>query len=323
MRKGLMGLWVLAIVAQGQSTRQWVPIMMSFSSNSPNDTVGYFYIPTPNNYTPGELFQEYRIRSGDTLSSFVYQRDWVDAFVHHHHYEYQHYFVGIPVYAAVVREHFDSTGLYLLNGKIGLFDGIDTLDFSQIVDPDSAVIRFLRARFGYPNDTAYYFAWENPLWEEQIKEDTGDSTATWFPTARLMWVTPDLGYTPGPYLRNLKLAYAIDVFCLQPLFDTTYFVNAFRPEEVILKLTNITDGYPTGTGRAHASRVQMTQANHQVRITVDHPVYVAVYSVVGEQLIARQCAKTCLLNLNPYRGLLLIQLYDAEGLLKVFKINVQ
>ncbi|NPA35006.1 MAG: M4 family metallopeptidase, partial [Chlorobi bacterium] len=85
----------------------------------------------------------------------------------------------------------------------------------------------------------YYFAWQDTAWENQLKRDLEDSTATWFPTAKLVWVTPELGYTPGPYLRNLKLAYEIRVFCLRPFFDRTYYVSAFRPWEVILFIDNI------------------------------------------------------------------------------------
>ncbi len=203
------------------------------------DSLGYFYIPTPNTYWSGQLFEAYRELSGDTLSRFVRLRQWTDSFVRHHHYEYQHYFMDIPVVGGIVREHFSDEGLYLLHGKIGWFDGIDTIDWRKLLDPQFAVSMFLRAHFNYPDDTTYYFAWEDSLWEAYLQSELEDSTATWFPTARLVWISPNIGNSSGPYLTNLHLAYAIRVVCIDPFFDTTYYVDAFAPWNVIVAISNV------------------------------------------------------------------------------------
>ena len=71
---------------------------------------------------------------------------------------------------------------------------------------------FLRSYFNYPGDTTYYFAWDDTLWEQQIKLDMEDTSATWYPVARLVWVAPPEGYTDGAYIKDLKLAYEIRGF---------------------------------------------------------------------------------------------------------------
>ncbi len=235
----LAGMGLSAVIL-AQSTVQWVTIMRGFADpeRSP-DSLGYFYIPTPNTYWSGQLFEAYRELSGDTLSRFVRLRQWTDSFVHHHHYEYQHYFMDIPVVGGIVREHFSDEGLYLLHGKIGWFDGIDTIDWRKLLDPQLAVSMFLQAHFKYPDDTTYYFAWEDSLWEAYLKSELEDSTATWFPTARLVWISPNIGNSSGSYLTNLHLAYAIRVVCIDPFFDTTYYVDAFAPWNVIVAISNV------------------------------------------------------------------------------------
>ncbi|NPA35008.1 MAG: hypothetical protein GXO48_08790 [Chlorobi bacterium] len=50
--------------------------MWSFSDKERTDTSGYFFIPTPNDYTSAQLLNEYLAISGDTLSSFVRTRQW-------------------------------------------------------------------------------------------------------------------------------------------------------------------------------------------------------------------------------------------------------
>jgi len=227
--------------------------MRSFSDKEKdlNDSLPFYHIPLPNDYHSGYLLKQYLILSGDTLSSFVRMRQWTDSLVGDHHYEYQHYFMNIPVIGAILKEHFSNQGLYLINGQIGLFDGIDTLNLDLIDPPDVAVLLFLRSYFGYPADTTYYFAWQDTLWEQQIKTDMEDSTATWYPKARLVWVAPKKGYTPGPYIKNLRLAYEIRVFCLRPFFDTLYYVNAFKPWEIIYKRSVILHINQTSTNNCN------------------------------------------------------------------------
>ncbi len=255
----LAGMGLSAVIL-AQSTVQWVTIMRGFADpeRSP-DSPGYFYIPTPNTYWSGQLFEAYRELSGDTLSRFVRLRQWTDSFVRHHHYEYQHYFMDIPVVGGIVREHFSDEGLYLLHGKIGWFDGVDTIDWRKLLDPQTAVYMFLRTHFSFPDDTAYYFAWEDSLWEAYLKSELEDSTATWFPQARLVWITPDLGNVHGPYLKKLRLAYAIHVFCLEPLLNRTYYVDAFRPWEILFVTDHIhcfscPSGYGTATVLLYGNR---------------------------------------------------------------------
>ncbi len=165
--------------ALAQSTVQWVAIMRGFADqeHSP-DSLGYFYIPTPNTYWSEQLFEAYRELSGDTLSRFVRLRQWTDSFVHHHHYEYQHYFMDIPVVGGIIREHFSERGLYLIHGKVGLFDGVDTINLKRIKPPDVAVMEFLTSHFKYPGDTTLRFAWKDSFWEQQIKCEYGNKQCT-------------------------------------------------------------------------------------------------------------------------------------------------
>ncbi|MEM6318923.1 MAG: M4 family metallopeptidase [Bacteroidota bacterium] len=83
-----------------------------------------------------------------------------------------------------------------------------------------------------PTPTKY--AWDDPQMERDLKLVTGNSEATHFPKATLLW-------TEVPEQNEYTLAYAFDIYTLEPLAKKRYYVDAHSRrliKTVDLMLTN-------------------------------------------------------------------------------------
>lgn len=110
------------------------------------------------------------------------------------------------------------------NGKLIGMDGAVVVDFDSRIDNRSSLTltqkQAIDAAVQYVHADKYM--WEDDIREKQIKVQTGDPNASYFPTANLVW------YNNGPDINphDLQLAYKVDVYAETPLSRAYYFVDA-------------------------------------------------------------------------------------------------
>lgn len=210
---------------------------------------GWMYFNTPNNYQPGECFQYYKTQQNDTKNDMLLLNEHVDSLAYYKHYKFQQLYKGVPVEGAGCIEHFDPSGnLIFTNAKHAIDieeDIVPTYNPQQIID-------ILLNQLPPSN----HYAWEHPLWEQQIKEDNKDSTATWYPEPKLMLAIDEVKNMGGGIDGSrYKLVYKIPLLILTPIQKSIiYYVDAH------------------------------TGAIHKERTTVEENVYADVYGY-GNRLI--------------------------------------
>ncbi len=130
------------------------------------------------------------------------------------HNRYQQEFKGIKVEGAEIFEHVRDCYVFLLHGKI-----IEGLDFN--VQPTYTEQQALTAALAYFGATE--FAWENSSWEEDIKDDTGDTNATYYPKGEKV-----LTYVPGTALEtaNYRLWWKFEIVSTIPHRSEVVYINA-------------------------------------------------------------------------------------------------
>jgi Zn-dependent metalloprotease len=182
---------------------------------------GWMYFNTPNNYQPGACFEYYKTQKNDVKNEMLLINSHEDNLSFYKHYKFQQLYKGVPVEGAGCIEHFDPQGnLIFTNAKHAIDiqeDVIPTYNSQQIVD-------ILLDQL--PNSNHY--AWEHPLWEQEIQADQQDSSASWFPKAKLMLAIDEVKDMYGDIDGSrYKLVYEISVTTLNPNKKTTvYYVNA-------------------------------------------------------------------------------------------------
>ncbi|MEO8085317.1 MAG: PKD domain-containing protein [Bacteroidota bacterium] len=138
------------------------------------------------------------------------------------HYRFRETYKGFPVEATMYIVH-------VLNGKIvsinGQIFGNLNVNVSASMTKESAFGKAL----SYMNASTY--RWQVPMWEQQIKKQTHNSAATWFPEGELM-LAPENGEVKAS---NYRLAYRFDVYAEKPLKREYVFVDANSGEVMYSK----------------------------------------------------------------------------------------
>jgi len=148
------------------------------------------------------------------------------------HYRYQQTFHGYDVEGTMFIVHVKNNMISSMNGV--LFNQINAMAAS--LNEASALSKAL----DYMKASLY--RWQNPQMEQQLKEQTNNQDATWFPKGELM-LAP---YKGNMSAENYRLCWRFDVFAEKPLKREYVFVNA-STGEVIYTVNRIHDIGATGT----------------------------------------------------------------------------
>jgi len=167
------------------------------------------------------------------------------------HYRYTQTFRGIPVEDAMYIVH-------IKNGKATGMSGEIIIDFSP--DLKSALTTLLSVSKQQAINTAIQkagakeYTWQDPRMEQGIKERTGNSKATLYPTANLVWFSKKNNETEeeGLATGKLVLAYKVDVFASNPLSRAYYYIDA-QTGQFIAKRDILYSSDATGTANTYYS----------------------------------------------------------------------
>lgn len=155
------------------------------------------------------------------------------------HYRYLQTYKGIPVENSIYVAHTQKGILVSLSGSVVTDFNQQIVNRSSFLSPKQAVEKALI----YVNAKKY--AWQDAGFQQRIKFRKGNN-ATYYPAATKVWYSGDDEIDPG----NLKLAYKVDVYSLQPLDRKYLYVDAQSGEilgtQQILKRSDATGTAATG-----------------------------------------------------------------------------
>lgn len=115
------------------------------------------------------------------------------------------------------------------------FDG--DRGFEPDVGEDQALGNILEGK------SDYYFAWEDDDWEQEIKMETSDSNATYYPQGELMWALENYNNLSWNIPSSkYRLAWHFDVLCLNPSFHKAYYVDALNGQVFRIEQLRCTNG---------------------------------------------------------------------------------
>jgi bacillolysin len=190
-------------------------------------------------FKPGKLYQFYKTNAPDLNNDMLLTDMHVDSLAGLTHFKYQQLYMNIPIEGAGCIEHYETDGsLLFINAKIA--DSIKS-DATPKIAPKEAVGSLISI---LDDDEGIDFAWENDDWEQQIRLDQADSSATWFPVPELIWAIDTLKdihlVIPGS---RYKLAYKIPITTIAPEFETfNYYIDAQNGSILKVLSTSIYDG---------------------------------------------------------------------------------
>ncbi len=187
---------------------------------------GWVYFKRNLNIKPNEVFTDYPSAFG--LSNFDKMELWKTSKdeLGYIHYRFRQYYKGIPVEGTEYIVHTEQGIVRLCHGSI--VESLD-IDVKPNINEEKALefaLNFIRAE---------KYAWEDQDWEQFIKMDLKDSSATWFPTGELF-----ITRTPGKdeYVpENYQLAYKFLIRTLSPDDNINIYINA-KTGGLIKKLSN-------------------------------------------------------------------------------------
>lgn len=184
---------------------------------------GFFYFNVPNTFQVGNTYEQYRYNTPDLENQMLLIDFHTDSLVGFTHYKYQQLFKSIPVEGAGCIEHFDKKGsLSFINAKF--VENIRTNAIPNLTN-NEAIEQLIN---NLKNNHEVEFAWENQAWEQQIRIDKNDSTASWYPVAELLFAVDELKNMQGVIDGSrYKLAYKITITTLAPSHETNiYYLDA-------------------------------------------------------------------------------------------------
>lgn len=220
---------------------------------------GYFYFSTPNNIQAGSLYQFYKTSVPDLINDMQLIDVHTDELVGLKHFKYQQLYKTVPVEGAGCIEHYQADGsLQFINAKIA--DSIESDAIPKITAKQA--IEDLITKLD--TDPALVFAWESADWEQDRRLDYGDSSATYYPTAELIFAIDEFDnmalVLDGD---RYTLAYKIAITIIEPEYETfNYFVDAVTGDILKIRSTHVHDGPAAVYG--YGSRVIDTQWKGQL-----------------------------------------------------------
>lgn len=148
----------------------------------------------------------------DQNIDFVKLRDEADKEGMQHN-RYQVTNNGVPVFGAFAYTHAQNNMVLSFNGKLPT-----QIEVKQPTLSEANAMQRAKQHIG-----ATTYKWELAGEEAHLKWETNDTTATYFPTAELVYINPSFNFKDGTHFR---LAYAFDIYAHQPLYRALVFVDA-------------------------------------------------------------------------------------------------
>jgi Zn-dependent metalloprotease len=207
------------------------------------DNNGWIWFSSLNGPKSGEIFSlEHKELIGFGIDDEMkLSEEWKDE-IGIVHKKYQQYYKGIEVYGNELTEHIKNGKVYLLHGKIVTDLHIDT---KNIISLDFA------RNFAIEHIGAQKYAFQDKELEKDLKKETGDSTATHFPSGKLYISTKNAGNLNNP--NDYVVTWSFEVRALEPVSFAQIFINAKNLEiESDLSLVHSISGNPNcnnGTGQ--------------------------------------------------------------------------
>jgi Zn-dependent metalloprotease len=133
------------------------------------------------------------------------------------HYRFFQTYNGIPVENSMYVVHTRDNLITGLTGEIVVdFADAVAVNPSPTITPSEAIQQAINSM------RASKYMWEDPAREQMIKDESSNPSATYYPTAKLVW------YHSGEELNpeRLTLAYKVDVFAMEPLKRQDIYIDA-------------------------------------------------------------------------------------------------
>ena len=131
-------------------------------------------------------------------------------------YRYEQTFKGIPVAQSNYIIHVKNGNVISFNGQV--FEIPSDLSPTPALKSDAALIA-AKNHVG-----AQKYMWEDPYWENNIKEKNKNNSATYFPVIELCWYPADFNVSGKTV--TYKLAYRLDLYAASPNSSNRIFVDA-------------------------------------------------------------------------------------------------
>lgn len=183
----------------------------------------------PGMLKPAQAFSIYQSYfPNDQDNDLIKVRTDSDAVLGLTHHRYRQYYKGIPVEGTFLIEHVDLNNyLIAANGKLSYMDKDTTGAMNKMEATDSLANTYDGWGAGYK------WAWLDPEWEQDLKDESGNQDTSYFPYANgtLVWALWNYDkldfFIPDSCLR---LAWRFEVYCLDPMFHEAYYVDAHTGE---------------------------------------------------------------------------------------------
>ena len=174
------------------------------------------------------------------------------------HYRYYQTYKGIPVENAMYIAH-------ISQGKLTSLTGSAVIEFNGKMENRSSSLSPKQAtEYALSYVHAEKYAWQDSNFEKRIKFRNGDK-ASYYPTAVKVWYSGEDEINPN----NLKLAYKVDVYSLQPLDRKYIYVDAQSGKILgttqIIKHSDATGTAATGYSGSHTIHSDYTGSNYRLR----------------------------------------------------------
>jgi bacillolysin len=179
-----------------------------------SDPAGWLFFKATSGLKEGELFSLHESAAGlSSNDSMHLVESTMDEYGFKHNRFQQHY-KGIKVEGAEFFEHSKDCYVQLMHGKI-----MENLNLSIVpVYTEQQALNAAKTFLG-----ASQYAWENTVWEQELKSDLEDSTATYFPTGELVL---SRSFDAAMATANYRLSWKFEILALSPGLHKTIYVNA-------------------------------------------------------------------------------------------------
>lgn len=155
------------------------------------------------------LLQQYKLPAGSGLKLISVDNDHIGML----HYRYRQTYNGVPIEGT----------MYLVHTRNGIVESISG-DLTAIADvataPQLTSQKAIDAALAYVNATVY--KWQQPEAEKALKDNTGNTLATYYPQPELVYLPEKSMLSSGKF----NLAYKLDIYAAEPFSRRYIYVDA-------------------------------------------------------------------------------------------------
>lgn len=179
-----------------------------------SDPEGWLYFKPSAGLGEGDLFKLHKTATGLAANDSMHLIESTKDDQGYTHNRYQQYYKNIKVEDAEFFEHVKNCKVELMHGKI-----VEQLNLSVV--PAYNEQQALNAGLSFLGASQY--AWENTEWEQELKDDLDDASATYYPSGELVLAYP---FDASMATANYKLAWKFEILALSPGMHKTVYVDA-------------------------------------------------------------------------------------------------